>query len=430
MPTSPTASSSQRDRLRSRMTPGPRLSLGKDKIRILLLEGVHKSAVEHFSAHGYANITALPGALAGEALARELDGVHMLGIRSGTQLEGRALEAARRLMAVGCFCIGTNQVDLPAAARLGIPVFNAPHSNTRSVAELVLAETVMLLRGVVDKSQAAHQGEWRKSAAGSYEVRGKTLGIVGYGHIGSQVSILAEAFGMRVIYHDVVAKLPMGNAQQLSSLDELLPQADVVTLHVPEDASTKNLIDARRLGLMRKGSCLINASRGTVVDVPALAAALRSQHLLGAAIDVFPSEPGRNEERFKSELQGLPNVILTPHIGGSTLEAQKNIGTEVASKLVGFSDTGTSVGAVNFPQLSLAAHAGAHRLLHIHHNRPGILAAINQALAASGANILGQHLQTTPDLGYVVIDVDRDHGHDLRQKLQEVPHTIRVRILY
>ena len=408
----------------------PRLSLQKEKIRVLLLEGIHKSAVEHLHAQGYTSVTARPGALAGEALARELEGVHMLGIRSTTDLEAAPLARARKLIAVGCFCIGTNQVDLPAAARLGIPVFNAPHSNTRSVAELVVAETVMLLRGIFDKSSAMHRGEWRKSAAGSFEVRGKTLGIVGYGHIGSQVSILAEGMGMRVLYHDAVAKLPMGNARQLSTLDELLGQVDVLTLHVPDDPGTRNLIDARRIGLMRKGSCLINASRGTVVDVEALAAALRSGHLLGAAVDVFPEEPGRNDQPFESPLRGAPNAILTPHIGGSTLEAQKNIGIEVASKLVAFSDTGATVGAVNFPQLSLSTHEGSHRLLHIHHNRPGILAAINQALASSGANILGQHLQTTPEVGYVVIDVDREHGPDLRARLQEVPHTIRVRILY
>lgn len=407
-----------------------RLSLPKDKIKVLLLEGVHQSAIDTFQAHGYVNVTRLPQALAGAELIRELDGVHMLGIRSGTHLIPEVLESARRLMAVGCFCIGTNQVDLGSAARLGIPVFNAPHSNTRSVAELVLAETVMLLRGTFDKSVAAHRGEWHKTAAHSHEVRGKTLGIVGYGHIGSQVSILAEAFGMRVVYQDIVSKLPMGNATQLASLDELLPLVDVLTLHVPEDPSTKNLIDARRLSLMRPGSYLINASRGTVVDVDALAVALREGRLQGAAIDVFPEEPGSSAETFRSPLQGLRNVILTPHVGGSTLEAQKNIGGEVASKLVALSDTGATVGAVNFPQLSLAPHDGAHRLLHVHHNRPGVLAQLNQALARSGANILGQHLQTTAAIGYVVTDVDKDHGPDLRQQIEEIPGTIRVRILY
>jgi D-3-phosphoglycerate dehydrogenase / 2-oxoglutarate reductase len=405
-------------------------SFPKNKIRVLLLEGIHDSAVEFFTEQGYTNLTRHERALDGDDLRAELAKAHMVGIRSATQLTAEALEVADRVIAIGAFCIGTNQVDLRAAARRGIPVFNAPHSNTRSVAEMVLAEMIMLVRRLGDRSMKAHQGIWEKSAKGSFELRGKTLGIVGYGHIGSQLSILAEALGMRVVYHDIVPKLPMGNAQQLSTLDAMLPKVDILTLHVPEDASTRNLIDGRRLALMREGSYLINASRGTVVDVDALAASIREGHTAGAAIDVFPREPQSNKETFESPLRGLPNVVLTPHIGGSTLEAQRNIGVEVASKLVTFSDQGTSVGAVNFPNLSLPLDGTAHRLLHVHHNRPGVLAALNRVLADSGANILGQHLQTTADVGYVIIDVDKEQGEDLKDKLLAVPETIRVRILY
>lgn len=413
------------------MTPGDReLSFPKTKIRVLLLEGVHDSAVEFFTEQGYTNVTRFDRALEGDDLRAELARAHMVGIRSTTHLTAEALEVADKLIAIGTFCIGTNQVDLRAAARRGVPVFNAPHSNTRSVAEMVVAEMVMLMRGLGDKNTRAHQGVWDKSARASYELRGKTLGIVGYGHIGSQVSILAEAFGMRVLYHDVLPRLPMGNAQQLPSLDALLPKVDVLTLHVPEDPSTRGLIDAERLARMRPGSHLINASRGSVVDIDALADALRRGHLGGAAVDVFPREPASNKEPFESPLRGLPNVVLTPHIGGSTLEAQRNIGIEVATKLVLFSDQGSTVGAVNFPNLSLPPDPRSHRLLHVHHNRPGVLAAINRVLADSGANINGQHLRTSPEVGYVVVDVDREHGPDLKERLQAVPETIRVRVLY
>jgi D-3-phosphoglycerate dehydrogenase / 2-oxoglutarate reductase len=405
------------------------LSFPKEKIQILLLEGIDQSAVDHLARHGYMSIDRRTGALSGAELRDALASVHMVGIRSGTRLTAEVVGEARRLMAIGCFCIGTNQVDIEAAARRGIPVFNAPHSNTRSVAEMVIAEMIMLLRGLGDKNTAAHQGRWLKSSKDSYELRGKTLGIIGYGHIGSQVSILAEAMGMRVIYHDIVPRLPMGNARQVT-LDELLPEADIVTLHVPQDASTYNLINADRLGEMRPGSYLINASRGTVVEVDALAAALRAGHVRGAAIDVFPREPRSNDERFESPLCALPNVILTPHIGGSTIEAQRNIGHEVATKLITYSDQGSTVGAVNFPELSLAPQRDAHRLLHIHHNQPGVLAQINRVLASSDVNILGQHLQTTAELGYVVADVDKEHAPDLRKELARVPGTIRVRILY
>lgn len=406
------------------------LSFPKEKIKVLLLEGIHASAVEYFQAQGYTHVQQVSKALTGKDLVQVLDGVHMVGIRSRTQLTAEVIESAGRLMAIGCFCIGTNQVDLVSAARRGIPVFNAPHSNTRSVAEMVIAEMIMLLRKLGDKNTAAHAGNWIKSAEGSFELRGKTLGIVGYGHIGSQVSILAEAMGMRVLYHDILSRLPMGNARQVDTLRELLGAVDIVTLHVPEDASTQNMMDAARLAEMRPGSYLINASRGTVVDVDALADALRAGHLAGAAIDVFPREPAHADEPFVSPLQRLPNVVLTPHIGGSTLEAQNNIGREVAAKLTMYSDQGSTVGAVNFPQLSLAPAQRAHRLLHIHHNQPGVLAGINRVLAAGEANILGQHLQTTADLGYVVTDVDREYPDALRTQLAAVPGTIRFRILY
>ncbi|ACY17099.1 phosphoglycerate dehydrogenase [Haliangium ochraceum] len=406
------------------------LSFPKEKIKIVLFEGIHDSALAHFAEQGYTQVERLSTALSGEALRDKLDGVHMVGVRSRTQLTGEVIAAANRLMAIGCFCIGTNQVELPAASVRGIPVFNAPHSNTRSVAEMVIAESVMLLRGLSDKNAAAHEGRWLKSAHGSHELRGKTLGIVGYGHIGSQVSILAEAMGMRVIYQDVLPKLPMGNAQQVASLDELLPAADIVTLHVPQDSSTADLMDAARIAQMRPDAYLINASRGTVVDVDALAAAIRGGRLAGAAVDVFPREPASLEEPFQSPLQGLPNVVLTPHIGGSTQEAQVNIGREVATKLTMYSDQGATVGAVNFPQLSLAPQHNAHRLLHIHRNQPGVLAAMNRAFAASELNILGQHLQTTPELGYVVTDVDRQNTDDLGDELAKLPGTIRFRILY
>ncbi|MEM9493898.1 MAG: phosphoglycerate dehydrogenase, partial [Myxococcota bacterium] len=382
----------------------------KEKIKVVLLEGIHQSAVDYFKRNGYTQVVHHPRALEPDELRAELASAYMVGIRSRTQLTEEVLATAERLFVIGCFCIGTNQVNLPGAAERGIPVFNAPHSNTRSVAELVIAESVMLMRGLGDKNTAAHQGKWLKSARGSHELRGKTLGSVGYGHIGSQVSILAEAMGMRVLYQDIVSRLAMGNAQQVASLDELLPQCDIVTLHVPADNNTRDLIGADQLAKMKPGAHLINASRGSVVVIDALAEALRSGHVGGAAIDVYPVEPGSNAEPFESPLRGLSNVILTPHIGGSTLEAQRNIGQEVASKLVDYSDEGATVGAVNFPQLSLSGHASTHRLLHIHRNQPGVLAAVNRALANSDANILGQHLQTTPELGYVVTDVDRENS--------------------
>jgi len=406
------------------------LSLAKERIRILLLEGVHPSANEWFERMGYSCVETLPGALDEGDLIAALQGVHMVGLRSRTQLTRTVLGRCDKLMAIGCFCIGTNQVDLPAAAELGVPVFNAPHSNTRSVAEMVLGLVIMLLRDLHRKSMAAHQGKWLKSATDCREVRGKTLGIVGYGHIGSQLSILAEALGMRVLYFDIQTKLPLGNASSCTSLEELLAASDVVTLHVPETPETQALFDRRRLAAMKKGSCLINASRGSVVVIEDLVAALNSNQLRGAAIDVFPSEPADNNEPFRSPLCGLNQVILSPHIGGSTVEAQANIGTEVAQKLTAYSDRGTTVGSVNFPQLQLSEHAEAHRILHIHANVPGVLQAINKVMADHDINIVGQHLQTHPNLGYVVLDIERSRPEGLLERLKAIPGTIRCRILY
>ncbi|MCA9556068.1 MAG: phosphoglycerate dehydrogenase [Myxococcales bacterium] len=410
-------------------TTNPRASIPRERIKIVLLEGVSETAVETFAQYGYRDVTLLPGSPSGDELGQLLAGAHMVGIRSRTQLTEQVLAAAPNLMAVGCFCIGTNQVNLGAAARQGVAVFNAPHSNTRSVAELVIAEAVMLTRGIHDKSMAAHRGEWHKTATNSHELRGQTIGIVGYGHIGSQVSVLAEAFGMKVVFYDVVPKLPLGNARQLGSLEELLAESDVVTLHVPQAPDTANLMSRERILAMKPGAILMNLSRGNVVDVDTLATALKDGRLTGAAVDVFPTEPKSNQERFNSPLQGAPNVILTPHIGGSTLEAQHNIGIEVANKLSQYCQLGRTIGAVNFPELSLPPHEGAHRILHIHHNRPGILSAINRIQAESGANIVGQYLQTTPEIGYVVMDVE-SKGPELQEELLNMEHTIRCRILY
>jgi D-3-phosphoglycerate dehydrogenase len=408
-----------------------RISLPKDRIRILLLEGVSDTAISLLGAAGYTNIQRETRALEGEALKQALQGVHLLGIRSRTQLTAEALRAADRLIAVGCFCIGTNQVDLAVAKQLGIPVFNAPFSNTRSVAELVMGEIVMLLRRIPDRSRSAHDGGWDKSATHAREVRGKTLGIVGYGNIGSQISVLAEAFGMRVIYYDTIPKLGHGNAVAAASLHDLLAASDVVTLHVPETEQTTNLIGAAEVAAMRPGGILINNSRGRVVDLDAVAAALTSGHLLGAAADVFPEEPKRNGERFTSPLQGLPNVILTPHIGGSTEEAQERIGEETARKLSDYSDSGATLGAVNFPEVTLPATARGTRFLHVHRNVPGVLAALNEALSRFSLNITAQYLQTDPEIGYVVVDAEGVMDPDgVLAALREIPGTIRARLLY
>jgi D-3-phosphoglycerate dehydrogenase len=407
-------------------------SLEQSKIKILLLEGIHASAVEAFAAAGYSNVETRRGALRGAELAEALAGVHILGIRSASKLNAAAVRAASKLIAVGCFCIGTNQVELEAAALAGVPVFNAPFSNTRSVAELVLAEAILLLRGIPQRNALAHRGGWAKTAAGAHEARGKCLGIVGYGHIGTQIGVLAEALGMNVLYHDIEAKLALGNARA-AALDDLLRQADVVTLHVPETPETRGMMAAPQFAAMKKGAHFINASRGTVADLEALAAALRAGQLGGAAVDVFPREPGAVSEEFVSPLRGLDNVLLTPHIGGSTEEAQQNIGVEVAGKLIRYSDNGSTVTAVNFPEVSLPAHPGRHRLLHIHHNRPGVLSAVNAVFSELRVNIAGQYLDTTPAVGYAVTDIesgDPARARDLQRRLARVPHTLRARVLY
>lgn len=410
------------------------VSLAKDRIKILLLEGVHESAVNVLKQQGYDSIEYVKTSLSEEELCERVKDVHFLGIRSRTQLTEKVFAAAEKLIGVGCFCIGTNQVDLAAARRHGVVVFNAPFSNTRSVAELVLAEIIMLLRRVPEKNAAAHRGGWDKSANGSFEARGKVLGIIGYGHIGSQLSILAEQIGMQVRFYDIETKLPLGNALSVGSLDALLEQADVVTLHVPETAQTQWMISAPQLAKMKKGSLLINASRGTVVNIEDLAASLRSGHLGGAAIDVFPVEPSSNNDLFESPLRGIDNCILTPHVGGSTQEAQENIGIEVAGKLAHYSDNGSTLSAVNFPEVSLPAHHGARRLLHIHQNRPGMLTKINQIMAEQNINVSGQYLQTDSEVGYVVIDVDTPEestiADDLLEQMRAIEGTIRARVLY
>ena len=405
-------------------------STEKSKIRFLLLEGIHPSASVVLQAAGYIQIESLPGALPEEELKIKIADAHFVGIRSRTQLTADVLAHASRLAAVGCFCIGTNQVDLNAARERGIAVFNAPFSNTRSVAELVLAEAVLLLRGIPEKSAVAHRGGWLKTADNAYEIRGKTLGIVGYGSIGTQLSVLAEALGMQVVFFDVVTRLPLGNARQVSLLNDLLAQSDVVSLHVPETPATQWMIDAPEIAAMKPGSVLINASRGLVVRIEPLAAALKAKKLLGAAIDVFPVEPRSNKELFESPLRGIDNVILTPHVGGSTMEAQENIGIEVAEKLVKYSDNGTSTSSVNFPEVALPAHPGKHRLLHIHRNVPGVLAQINQVFSDNRINIASQYLQTNEAVGYVVIDIDAAYSDLALAKLAQVSGTIRTRVLF
>jgi D-3-phosphoglycerate dehydrogenase len=405
-------------------------SLDKSKIKFLLLEGVHPSALEVLRNAGYSQIESLPGALPEDQLKEKIADAHFIGIRSRTQLTADVFAHASKLVAVGCFCIGTNQVDLEAAREHGIAVFNAPFSNTRSVAELVLAEAILLLRGVPEKSAVAHRGGWLKSAENSFEIRGKTLGIVGYGSIGTQLSVLAEALGMQVCFYDVVTKLPLGNARQVANLHELLGQSDIVTLHVPETAATQWMIGPAEFAAMKQGGIFINAARGTVVDIDALAAALKAKKLLGAAIDVFPEEPRSNKDEFQSPLRGLDNVILTPHVGGSTMEAQANIGLEVAEKLVKYSDNGTSTSSVNFPEVALSSHAGKHRLLHVHRNVPGVLSAVNQVFTDNHINIAAQFLQTNEKIGYVVIDIDAASSDLALEKLAAVPGTIRSRVLF
>lgn len=408
-------------------------SLDKGKIKILLLEGVHSSAVEAFRRDGYTDIEQHPKSLPPEKLRESIADAYFVGIRSSTQLTCDVFDTAPRLIGVGCFCIGTNQVDLDAAQDRGIAVFNAPFSNTRSVAELVLAEIILLLRGIPSRNAMAHRGVWVKSAAGSFEVRGKCLGIIGYGHIGTQVGLLAESLGMQVLFHDIETKLALGNARPSATLDALLESADVVTLHVPETPQTHRMIGAAQLARMKAGAHLINASRGTVVDIDALVEALRSKHIGGAGMDVFPVEPKTAGEEFLSPLRGMDNVLLTPHVGGSTEEAQQNIGIEVAEKLIKYSNNGSSLTAVNFPEVSLPEHPGQHRLLHIHRNQPGVLSAINAAFSDQQINVAGQYLQTNARIGYVVIDVETsgvEASWKLKRKLDAVPGTIRTRILY
>lgn len=405
-------------------------SLEKSKIKFLLLEGVHPSAVESLHNAGYQNIEQHQKALAPEDLKVAIANAHFVGIRSRTQLTAEIFDAAQKLVAVGCFCIGTNQVDLAAATRRGVAVFNAPFSNTRSVAELVIAEAILLLRGVAAKNAAAHRGEWQKTAVNAYEIRGKRLGIIGYGNIGMQLGVIAEGLGMQVQFYDVVSKLPLGNARQLPNLEQLLAQSDVVSLHVPETRTTRDMIGASQLEQMPKGSVLINASRGTVVDIDALAASLASGHLGGAAIDVFPVEPRSNDDEFISPLRSFDNVFLTPHIGGSTVEAQANIGVEVAEKLARYSDNGTSTSSVNFPEVALPEHEGSHRLLHIHHNVPGIMSAINRVFSENNVNVSAQFLQTNDAIGYVVIDVDAEYSDVALEKLASIDGTIRSRVLF
>ncbi|MCC5451045.1 MULTISPECIES: phosphoglycerate dehydrogenase [Gammaproteobacteria] len=406
-----------------------KFSLAKDKIKILLLEGLHHSAVQTFKDNGYTNIEYLKTSLPEDELIERIKDAHVIGIRSRTQLTEPVLDAANKLMAIGCFCIGTNQVDLHAALTRAIPVFNAPFSNTRSVAELVLGQLIMLLRGIPQRNAAAHRGEWLKTADQSFEARGKTLGIIGYGHIGTQLGIMAENIGMRVQFYDIESKLVLGNSTQVD-LETLLKTSDVISLHVPETVQTQNMIGETELALMKQGAILINASRGTVVDIPALTAALESQRLAGAAIDVFPIEPKGNSEEFVSPLRQFDNVILTPHIGGSTQEAQENIGFEVAGKLVKYSDNGSTLSAVNFPEVSLPEHKGRSRLLHIHKNQPGMLTKINEAFARHNINISGQYLQTVQEIGYVVIDIDSEDSEQALNELKAIPGTLRARILH
>ncbi|MEM6774857.1 MAG: phosphoglycerate dehydrogenase [Pseudomonadota bacterium] len=405
-------------------------SLEKSKIRFLLLEGVHPSAIEMLNQASYFNIEQHSKSLPPEHLKESIASAHFIGIRSRTQLTEDILASAPKLIAIGCFCIGTNQVDVEAASRRGIAVFNAPFSNTRSVAELVIAEAILLLRGLPEKNAAAHRGEWQKSAANSFEIRGKRLGIVGYGNIGMQLGVIAESLGMKVSFHDVINRLPIGNARQVANLDTLLAESDVVSLHVPETPSTANMIGARELALMPGGSVLINASRGTVVNIDALATALRDGHVRGTAIDVFPVEPRSNDDEFLSPLRDFDNAFLTPHVGGSTMEAQANIGQEVAEKLSRYSDNGTTTSSINMPEVALPPHDGCHRLLHIHRNVPGMLTAINTCFSDLGVNIAAQYLQTNESVGYVVMDIDAEHSETAVQRLRSLEGTLRCRVLF
>ncbi len=412
------------------MAPSNPTSYPKEKIRILFLENISDAAVKNFRQHGYVQVEKITKALTEDELIDEIKDVHILGIRSKTQVTKKILDAAKKLQAIGCFCIGVNQVDLKAATKNGVVVFNAPYSNTRSVAELVIGLAIMLIRRIPDKNKAAHEGIWMKDAKGSYELRGKTLGIIGYGNIGSQVSVLAEALGMKVLFYDVETKLPLGNASDGKTLKEVLSKADVVTLHVPETSHTKNLVNKNNLKYFKKGAILINYARGEVVDLDALRKAIIEEHIGGAAIDVFPWEPEKNGDRFQTPLQDLPNVILTPHIGGSTEEAQMNIGEDVSVKLFNYLEKGMTFGSHTVPALALPPQEGSHRILHIHKNVPGVLSEINTQLSKHKINIVGQYLKTNEDIGYVVLDVDKQLSNRALQLLKEVKDTIKVRMLY
>jgi D-3-phosphoglycerate dehydrogenase len=405
-------------------------SYPKEKINILFLENINVTAVEKFNSAGYFNIKKISGALSEAELIKEIKQVHILGIRSKTMITKNVLNAASKLQAIGCFCIGVNQVDIKAATQMGIAVFNAPYSNTRSVAELVIGASIMLVRKIVDKNKAAHEGIWLKDATGSHELRGKTIGIIGYGNIGSQVSVLSEALGMKVLFYDVETKLPLGNATDSKTLKDLMMHSDVITIHVPELITTKNIINKTNLKFCKKGAVLINYSRGEVVDIYALCSALKSGQLDGAAIDVFPIEPEKNGDAFKTPLQGLPNVILTPHIGGSTLEAQGNIGVDVSSKLFNYLEKGISTGSHTVPPLALPPQEGTHRILHIHNNVPGVLSQINATLSKNNINIVSQYLKTNDEIGYAVLDLDKHLSKNALALLKQVNNTIKVRMLY
>jgi D-3-phosphoglycerate dehydrogenase len=405
-------------------------SYPKEKIKILLLENISETAVKRFTNNDYTSVEKLSKALPEEELLKKIKDVHLLGIRSKTQITAPVLTAAAKLQAIGCFCIGTNQVNLKAATEKGIAVFNAPYSNTRSVAELVIAASILLIRKILDKTIAAHKGEWLKDASGSHELRGKIMGIIGYGNIGAQVSVLAEGLGMKVIFYDIETKLPMGNASDTKSLKDLMSIADVITLHVPETSQTKNLINKNNLKYCKKGAIIINYARGEVMDLDALRKAIEAGQIGGAAVDVFPVEPEKAGDVFTSPLQGLPNVLLTPHIGGSTEEAQQNIGEDVSTKLLNYLEKGMSWGSHTVPALSLPPQEGSHRILHIHKNVPGVLSQINGQLSKYKINIVGQYLKTNDDIGYVVVDVDKKLSNQATQLLKEVPHTIKVRLLY
>lgn len=405
-------------------------SYPKDKIKIVFFENISDAAIKIFKDAGYVDIKKFSGALPESQLIQEIKDAHLIGIRSKTMITERVLQQAKKLQAIGCFCIGTNQVNLSEARKRGVVVFNAPYSNTRSVAELIIGASIMLIRKIIDKNKSAHEGIWNKDAKGSFELRGKTLGIIGYGNIGSQVSILAEAMGMKVLFYDVITKLPLGNAVSKKSLKELVAKSDIISLHIPETSQTKNLINKSLLKQFKKGSILLNYARGEVVDLDALRQALLSGHLSGAGIDVFPWEPEKNGDTFKSPLQGLPNVLLTPHIGGSTEEAQYNIGEDVSAKMLNYLETGATTGSHTVPELSLPQQEKTHRILHIHNNIPGVLSEINSSLSEHKINVLGQYLKTNDEIGYVVLDIDTKLSKSAVEVLKKVKGAIKVRLLY